>query len=76
MRVTNEALAARLDGIADDVGTLKHVLLEGNGQPSLVQRVTAVETTQRLTRGERAMLHGGTLGGIVAVIHAIVHALH
>lgn len=74
-RVTNGELAARLDGIHQDVQTLLKVVVTGNGTPPLMSRVTALETTQRLTAKQKGALAVGSLGGVVGIVHAVMRAL-
>jgi hypothetical protein len=54
--------------LAKDVATLKRVVLEGNGAPSLVSRVTATETKLALI----TWLSGATFVGIVTLIVTII----
>ena len=54
--------------VTKDVATLKRVVLEGNGAPSLVSRVTSVETKMAAI----IWLSTATLIGIISLIVAVV----
>ncbi len=54
--------------IEKDVITLKRVVIEGNGEPSLVSRMTSAETKLALI----VWLSGSTLLAVLATLTAVV----
>ena len=79
------AMLARLDEKTDlvvqDVGRLRHVLLEGNGTPALTvqvarldERVSAMERT-RLSPGEKILLFSAIAGGAFSIIDVALRLL-
>lgn len=46
-------LVEKVERIEEDVQGLRHVMLEGNGQPSMMVRVALMESEQRRLQEER-----------------------
>ena len=80
-----EETLVRIDGkvgqLAEDVSKLKHVLIEGNGTPSIMtqvarmdERLKAIESA-KLSPADRVKLWAGMIGGAISVIDVVARLL-
>lgn len=82
-------LVARIDertkAMADDLTHVKEVLIDGNGVPPLTvtvarldERVKTMEEAepQRLGGGDRYMLYGALVSGVVTLIEMLARHIH
>lgn len=68
-------LDSRLERIEDDVSKLKHVLMEGNGQPAMTVRVAILENELERVNEERAdrkMPRSAWIAIVVSILLALV----
>lgn len=67
-------LEAKLENIEQDVSKLKHVLIEGNGQPAMTVRVAILENELDRVKEERAdrkMPRSVWIGIMVSILLAL-----
>jgi len=73
--IAHEAINDKLEEIGKDVRLIKHHLFEGNGRPSIVERLALVEddvADDVKAKKSRTAMYVASISGLCAVIAAVV----